>query len=350
MKKRHVIIVLLSVLMFSCAPSGKLVERQAYNQAIDDLVPRIMKGKDSDKNISLLKTAYHESNQLDHERIIDLKQSGEIDIWPEIYRRLQNIQTREERLKPLSKEIKERIGYNDIDLSTDIAAAKNKSELYFKAQITRLLATKEKNDALEAQKLIRHLEQMNPSHTQLNEMKFRAALQSADYTWIRFDNVSGNPIPRGFTAEILNFYREEIDQNYINYDIEAVSGKRYDLFIWLLIDAIDVTPERLQSASFSETNADFTAKVTEFVSSKTASLSGRLVLTDKNGNIKWTQEVESSSVFSHSYATIEGDKRACSDQTLALLNVKPVRIPQDEILILDAAKQFNRKVREIIWK
>ena len=350
MKKRQVIIVILSVLMFSCAPSENLVKRQAYNQAIDDLVPRILQGKDGDKNISLLKTAYHESNQIDHERIMELKQSGEVDIWPEIYRRLQNIQTREERLKPLSNEIKERVGYNNIDLSTDIAAAKNKSELYFKAQINRLLATNNKNDAVEAQKLIHHLEQMDPSYTQLKEMKFRATLQGADYVLICFDNASEKPIPKGFTAEILDFYREEINQNYINYDIEALSGKRYNSFIWLIIDNIDVTPERLQSASFDETNEGFTAKVTEFVASKTASLTGRLVLTDKNGSIKYTQHIESSSAFSHSYATIEGDKRACSEQTLALLNVKPVRIPQDEILILDATKQFNRKARQIIWK
>lgn len=350
MKTLHIGLFFLTLMIISCNTPKKLVEKQAYNQAIDKLLPKVSGDNVKEDNVNLLKTAFHSSNQIDHGRVMELRSSGQADVWPEIYRRLSNIQTRQEILKPLSAEVKSAIGYVELDLDDEIAVSKVKAEQYLGAEVKRLLQNQSREDAQKALKLVRHLEKINPNYPNLHELRFQAILKSSENVWIKMENPLQLPIPKGFTAEVLNFNRKEIDQTLINYDVVPVDGKRYDLIVKITLDSINVTPERIQTVTFEEKKDVVTAKVTEKNLSKIAKLNGKINFCNKSGAILYSIPYEVLSTFVYNFATIQGDKSACSEQTLALVEKKPIPFPKDESLLIDAAKKLNQIVRASIWK
>lgn len=70
------------IVLSSCSSPARMIKNQQYDRAIEKLTRNMRKGKTNDKEISWLKQAYHTANQLDHDRIMLLKRSGQPDIWP----------------------------------------------------------------------------------------------------------------------------------------------------------------------------------------------------------------------------------------------------------------------------
>ena len=109
------------------------------------------------------------------------------------------------------------------------------------------------------------------------------------------------------------------------------------------VDVRDVTvsPIRVDEVSFKETNGGKTVEVTDHTQSKTATISGVMVYRDHNGRLIGSVPFEAKSTFKNDYTTIKGDHEACSAETLNRLNSKPVPVPTDESLLLDAARKLN---------
>ena len=56
------------------------------------------------------------------------------------------------------------------------------------------------------------------------------------------------------------------------------------------------------------------------------------------------------STFKNDYTTIKGDREACSPETLSRLNSKPVPVPTEESMLIDAAKKLNDLVASDLKK
>ena len=80
-----------------------------YDKTIDKLIPKAKKNKLSEKQLLSFTNSYHEANQNDHQRIMELKKSGQPDIWIEIYHRIDNINTRQNKIAVLPDNIKSTI-------------------------------------------------------------------------------------------------------------------------------------------------------------------------------------------------------------------------------------------------
>ena len=141
---KHLILslaILASLSLLSCNSTKKLYEAKEYDQLIMKNAPKLCSGRINPDEVRWVASAYHEANQADHERIQQLKASGQPDVWPEIHERYKSMNGREKLLSCLPKELKKSINYQTLNLDEELELSKNKAESYLSAKIKQLLGT-----------------------------------------------------------------------------------------------------------------------------------------------------------------------------------------------------------------
>lgn len=239
--------------------------------------------------------AYHQANQADHERIMELKSTGNPDAWPEIFERYCSIKGRSDEIAHFPKEVRRELRYVPLNLDDELTSSRNKAEAYLTAKAGQVLNS-ENPDVDEADRLIRHLERVNCNNTQINDLKLKSLAR-------RYGDLSQ-------MMHIEVFERQ-------------------------------VGPNRDETVSFKESQGNLTATVTDHNLSKTATLKGKVNFIDpKSRRMLLSMPYEVTSKFKHSYTSVEGPQAACSAQTLERLKQKPVPFPTDESLLIDARNQL----------
>ena len=115
-----------------------------------------------------------------------------------------------------------------------------------------------------------------------------------------------------------------------------------DAEVRVVVTDIQVTPDRLDEVTFKETNGGKTVEVTDHSQNKTVTVTGAIKYYDAYGYRSLaSMPFEVKSTFKNDYTTIKGDRDACSAETLNRLNTKPVPVPTDESMLIDAAKRLN---------
>lgn len=300
MKKILLSLTLAGVLFASsCNTTQKLYEAQAYDQVIMKEAPKACAGRVSPKRIGVLAASYHRANQADHERIQQLKATGQPDVWPEIYERYTSMQGRNRALACLPRRIKNDINYTTLQLDEELTAARNKAEGFLTAKISQLLGT-DAPDLEETDRLIRQLEEIQPENGRLNHFKIQSL------------------------------------------------AKRYgDLSMMTHIEVFQhqVSPDRDETVSFKETANGLSATVTDHVLSKNATAKGKVKFIDpKSKRILLSVPFDVSSQFNATYTTVEGDRGACSEQTLERLKQPQVPFPTDESMLEDALNKLTEQL------
>ena len=324
--------LLLVVLMASCNTTQKLYEAQEYDQVIQRFAPKICDGDMNAKRINMVAASYHKANQADHERIQALKATGQPDVWPEIYQRYCSMKGRNEALKCFPTKVKKAINYVKLDLDEDMMVARNKAESFLVAKTNQLLSTGSKADAEEAQQYIEQLVRTNRENKNLMDLRKKQMLRTADKVTLHFtDNVT---MPKAVVEAILDF-----DDNEIPFEIDIT--RKTSAMVTVDVRDVTVSPTRVDEVSFKETNGSKSVEVTDHSQNKSATISGVMVYRDRDGRLIGSVPFEAKSTFKNDYTTIKGNHEACSAETLNRLNSKPVPVPTDESLLLDAAKKLN---------
>ena len=247
--------------------------------------------------------AYHQANQADHERIMELKSSGSPDVWPEIFERYCSIKGRSDEMAHFPPEVKRELRYTPIDLDDELTLSRNKAEAYLAAKAGQVLNSPTP-DLDEADRLIRHLERVNHNNPQIDDLKLKSLAK-------RYGDIS----------RLMH--------------IEVFERK--------------VGPNRDETVSFKESQNGLTATVTDHKLSKTATIKGKVnFINPKNKRMLLSIPYEVTSKFEHSFSTVEGPQGACSAQTLENLKQKQVPFPTDESLLNDAKNQLVNMIYQKI--
>ena len=347
---RLIPILLLSALLASCNTTKKLYEAQEYDQVIQRVAPDICDGDMNAQRINMVAASYHKANQADHERIQTLKASGQPDVWPEIYQRYCSMKGRNEALSCFPTKVKNAMNYVKLDLDDDMMAARNHAEAFLVAKANQLLDTGTAADALEADKYIEQLYRTNKNNSNLPQLQKKSLLRQADRVLVAVDNDDERPLLRSFVDAVLRFDAGEVPAN-------VVSGARHgrmrsdDAEVRVVVSDIQVTPNRLDEVTFKETSGGKTVEVTDHTQNKTVTVTGTIKYYDAYGyRALASVPFEVKSTFKNDYTTIKGDREACSPETLNRLDTKPVPVPTDESMLLDAAKKMNDLVAAEIRK
>ena len=324
--------LLLAALLASCNTTKKLYEAQEYDQVIQRVAPEVCKGKTNTRDINMVAASYHKANQADHERIQALKATGQPDVWPEIYQRYCSMKGRNEALKCFPKKVKKGMNYVKLDLDDDMLFARNKAESFLVAKTNQLLSTGSKTDAEEAATYITQLRRTNAENKNLPNLRKKQTLLTADE--ITLNLASEMKLDKTIENTVLAF-----DAGEIPFDV--VRTKSSSALVTVTIKNVTVSPVRLDEVSFKESNGTKNVEVTDHSQNKSATISGNIEYRDNEGKPIGLVPFEAKSVFKNDYTTIKGDREACSPETLNRLNSKPIPVPTDESLLLDAAKKLN---------
>ena len=342
--------LLLGVVLTACNTTKKLYEAQEYDQVIQRVAPDICNGDMNAKHINYVAASYHKANQADHERIQALKASGQPDVWPEIYQRYCSMKGRNEALKCFPTKVKNGMNYVPLDLDEDMTVARNHAEAFLVAKANQLLNTGSAADALEADNYIEQLWHTNKDNSSLPELQKKSLLRQAERVLVSVDNDDERPLLRSFIDAVLYFDAGEVPANVVSAT-RRMRMSSDDAEVRVVVTDVQVTPDRLDEVTFKETNGGKTVEVTDHSQNKTVTVTGAIKYYDAYGYRSLASvpfEVKYS--FKNDYTTIKGDREACSAETLSRLNTKPVPVPTDESMLIDAAKKLNDMVATEIRK
>ena len=347
---RLIPIMLLATLLASCNTTKKLYEAQEYDQVIQRVAPDICDGDMNARRINMVAASYHKANQADHERIQALKATGQPDVWPEIYQRYCSMKGRNDALSCFPTKVKNGMNYVKLDLDEDMTVARNHAEAFLVAKANQLLDTGTAADALEADNYIEQLQRTNRDNSNLPQLKKKSLLRQAERVFVAIDNDDERPLGRNFANAVLGFDAGEVPANVMSA-IRNTRMRDKDAEVMVVISDVQVTPDRLDEVTFKETNGGKTVEVTDHTQNKTVTVTGAIKYYDAYGYRAISSvPFEVKSTFKNDYTTIKGDRDACSAETLNRLNSKPVPVPTDESMLIDAAKKLNDLVANDLKK
>ena len=131
--------LIIFTLIISISAFANAQEIKEYDKTIDQLIPKAQKNKLNEKQLNSLTTSYHSANETDHKTIMKLKESGQPDIWIEIYYRLISINERQKKIRTLPDNIKTAMNFKTLNLENEINNSREKAELFIYAKTNFLL-------------------------------------------------------------------------------------------------------------------------------------------------------------------------------------------------------------------
>lgn len=337
-------IILIFVALVSCSSNKSLYNSKEYDKVVNNLTNKASKNKLNESQFEYLYKAYHQANQDDFTKIMELKKSGQPDIWTDIYYRTNSINERQNKVDKLSNDIKTALDYKKLNLDEELNNSKNKAENFLCAKTNQLLKEPDVNNIKEAEVLINQLQRLSPNNQNIENLRLRLVISSAQRIIFRIATPTELYLPDDFAKLALDFDDNTIYD--VPFDIVPIDSLSYDLMILVMINEKKISPERIDAVTFEEKNGDKIAKVTDKTMSKTATIIGEIELIDvKSKDVLIKTPFDISSTFYHKYAIFEGDKEACSKQTLSLLNSEAIDFPQDNALLKDVSRQLNKVLK-----
>lgn len=315
------------------------------DKTIDKLIPKAKKDKLKESQLALLTESYHKANQIEHQRIMELRKSGQPDIWIEIYYRVCSINARQNKIKTLPDNVKTSMDFKLLNLDDEIENSREKAELYICAKSNLLLKNINEENLKEVETLVEHLSKINPQSRNIDDLRLKSVIMPSKQILFRIATPTELYLPDNFAQLALDFDDNTIYD--IPFDIVPDENKEYDLMIRVMIEKKMVSPERVNTATFEEKNNGKVAMVTDKTMSKTASVFGQIEFVDvENETILVSTPFDIGSTFVHHYAEIKGDSEACSEQTKELMKQQRVDFPSDEALFKDVARKLNSVLKE----
>ncbi|TXF89816.1 hypothetical protein FUA23_09015 [Neolewinella aurantiaca] len=374
---------LLALLVTSCGSVEKLVESGHYEEAVRLAQNRLTgKQKKNPKFVLALETAFNKMIAQDMERARRMTVSGNPN-WAEIASVYDNIQRRQDALTPLLPLV-DKNGYQAefrfARLDGLISEAEEKAAQQYYTEALNLLSEARignKSAGRKAFVAFGRVEEYRANYRDTDALRAEARELGKVFVAVQMVNETGGYLPRNFEHELLRPEGPVLDDNWRFYDFTPVAGKEYDYTARIVIDNIQVSPERVNERAYTDEKEitdgteyvldangnvakdtlgnDITrprlvvvrADVLEVLQTKTALVSGSLELFDlRSQRVVDRDELTAEAVFENYASTFRGDRRALSRDTRRYLGNQPVQFPSDESLILEAADVLKPRLTE----
>ena len=343
MKKYALFAAITAVLSFTaCNTAQKMYDAGNYDGVIQKLAPRAEARCLNNRNFNILANSYHSANQSDHERIMQLKMSGQPDVWSEVYQRYKSMKGRGDALSRMSNSDKQAMNFTKLDLDSELASSRSKAELYLAAKAKSLIESGDKSSLSEARKLLIQLQRTNPENTEIAALKQKIMVGLAETALLTFENNSRNRLTASFVNELM-----KPSADVPKLSVEEQRNVDYDLIINIRLDDIDATPERTDAVTFTESQGGVEAQVIDKTDSKSLTIKGMVEYYGNNGKIlRLATPFEVTSTFKHDYSEVKGSLEACSQHTIDMVKAGRIPFPTDESLVVDAAAKLNSLLME----
>jgi hypothetical protein len=385
---KKITLLFLSIIIVSCGvkqTQSKLSNGDydgAINKAIDALrTNKNSKGKQD--YVYLLEEAFAKAKQRDLESLnLLIKENNPIN-YERIYNLYNQLNNRQERIKPLLplQLIKE--GRNAIfpmdDYSDEIIRSKNNLSGFLYANAKKLLDSKNKMDFRQAYDDLAYLEKLNPNYSDVRALMDEAQFKGTDFVHVYTKNETNMVIPARLQDDLLNFSTYGINDKWTVYHNNKQKGINYDFGMIVNFRQINISPEQVKEKQFVkekqikdgvktllDANGNvvkdslgnpikvdnmktITVSIYEFTQFKSCQVTAKVDYIDFRSNqLINAFPVTSEFIFDYIYANYNGDKRACEENYYQFFDRRAVPFPSNEQMVYDTGEDLKAKLKGII--
>lgn len=385
---KKITLLFLSIIIVSCGvkqTQSKLSNGDydgAINKAIDALrTNKNSKGKQD--YVYLLEEAFAKAKQRDLESLnLLIKENNPIN-YERIYNLYNQLNNRQERIKPLLplQLIKE--GRNAIfpmdDYSDEIIRSKNNLSGFLYANAKKLLDSKNKMDFRQAYDDLAYLEKLNPNYSDVRALMDEAQFKGTDFVHVYTKNETNMVIPAQLQDDLLNFSTYGINDKWTVYHNNKQKGINYDFGMIVNFRQINISPEQVKEKQFVkekqikdgvktllDANGNvvkdslgnpikvdnmktITVSIYEFTQFKSCQVTAKVDYIDFRSNqLINAFPVTSEFIFDYIYANYNGDKRACEENYYQFFDRRAVSFPSNEQMVYDTGEDLKAKLKGII--
>ena len=341
--------LIIFALLLTVGVCSNAQDTKELDLTIDKLIPKAKKNRLNEKQINKLTISYHEANEIDHKRIMELKESGQPEIWIEIYHRLNSINNRQNKINILPNSIKSTINFKMLNLENEIKNSREKAEMFIYAKTNYLLKDINEENLKEANWLVNQLRQINPQNGNIDELMIKLAVMPHERIIFNASFSKELHLPDNFAQLVLDFDTNNIYG--VPFDIINDDNKYYDIMINVVISDKFFSPKLTETVTHEEKKDDLVAKINEYTISKSAHILGKIEIIDvKNKLVLINIPIDVASYHRQNYTKVEGDTAACSEETLQLLKQEVIDFPSDNTLLKGTARELNHILKNIFQK
>lgn len=373
--KKLIVLLLTSLVLFSCDSAKKALQRGSYDQACMMAIKKLQKKPADVEHAEIFTVAYQKANQADMDRIEYLKLSGEQTSWDEIHRlytKLDRRQTLAETILPL-RAGGQTVNFEHINYNEKIIEAKNSAaDYHYNKGIELLNGTKE-----EARQAYNHLEKARSYSTNYPdiEQKIREAKErGTTNVFISPMNKTYAQLSPEFMASLVDFGMNDLDDNWTRFFNTPVK-QQFDYNIFVSITSIYVSPNDVKESkeivkkevrdgweyeydSKGNVKKDslgndikkpkyktISCTVTKKIQQKFCTLKTNIEIQDNNTRrIVATIPEEAKYTFEFISAYANGDLDALDDATKKMIGRTPASFPADLEMINYAGQDLKQKI------
>jgi hypothetical protein len=383
--KKYIWVVLAAIIITGCASPRKLVLTGQYDAAIAVLVKKLSRNATKDENILLLERAYLGGQQQDLERINYLKKENQADNWVEITDHYNSIKRRQALIKPLMPlhlaKANRQSNIQFINIDDQLISSKTKAaEYYYQSGVTSLKqggrgnARKAFIDFLEAKTY------NNSGLKNLDSLLKLAKKNGITHVLFRMKNATQTIIPADFENELLKISLQELNSEWVSYDVRERAEVKYSYVIVANLKEIIVSPQKYMEREYEETKKiqdgfeyELDSKgnvkkdslgndikhpkyktikclVKEVQQTKSGSINAIVdYLNTETNQLLGSYAASGNSLFENFAAKALGDTNALTEETKKKLGNQPLPFPTDLNIINLAGQTLKPQIKNIIW-
>jgi len=381
MKNLHYLLLLL-LLVTSCASPKKYMVNQNYDAAIEKAVHKLLKSPKKGELMVTIDRAYNLANQQDLERVKFLEQEGNprnFDEVVNIYRRLKNRQTLVNTITPFQYNGKT-YNYQQVDYDQALIDSKRKAADYFYAHGKKLMQNSDKESIREAYEEFAKVKEYTGDYTDIDQYIAEARDRGMSRVLVQAINNTQLKFSPEFMDNLLTIDNKGLNSFWVEFDFRDMDPRtQYDYYVNVNLDNILISPDKSEEKDYTEEKKvedgwnyaldsrgnvmkdslgndikikkykDLKCTVIETHQHKSCQVSG-VVEYIQNNPSKLLRKVPigANLDFDHSWARAIGDLGALSDASKQKCQVKAMPFPSDLDMVYEGTDRLKLAITNVL--
>jgi len=373
------ILLLLSLFVIGCQSASKSFRQGRFDEAINRSITVLNREPTNQQHQSILMDAYRVADANDKERILSLRESGQPDIWSNVVSIYQRMIARNQRIRALPSSVLNQINFTYESHSEELAAARQRAAEFHYASGVRLLNIGTRAEARRAfNDFERVISYAGIGFRNVRELREQAIELGTIFVLFNVINRSPAYLPHEAVWYLTNINPQNLNRRWIQYDTEP-RRSRYQFEVTFALERRIVFPININTRRFTETRTitdgtefqldsrgnpvldsagnairipkrvTLRCTVTEMTHQKRVRLEGSLIYFDvENQRPMRTFFLNRTFTAQSTIFSTHGDLRALSDQTRRMVTTPPIPLPNDEQMLIWAARDLGEIVRQAL--
>ena len=389
MKKLAAFIILIAITI-SCGvkQTQELLSSGDYDGAMQNAIQSLQSNKEAKGKqdyVKILEEAFAKSKEKDLRAVAALEKEGNPNDFEDIYRTFVMLNYHQENIRPLLplkiQSTNKEAAFAFEDYTDRIINSKKKltKQLYDNAKA--LMLTNNKMVYRKAYDELLYLDNLDPGYKDVIKLTEEAKAKGTDYVSVYTKNESNMIIPAMLEKDLLDFSTQGLNQAWTIYHSNKIKEVSYDYGMIINFRQINISPEQVIEKVFEkeklikdgvknlvDNNGQVvrdslgniikvdnmkTVKIiiNEYSQTKSSHVAAKVDFIDfRTNQLLASFPIASEFMFSHTYASYKGDKRACESDYYPTFDLKVVPIPSSEQMIYNTSEDLKVKIKQVMTK